>query len=180
MSASGQPSAERCRPAREEGDVGISVTGAADRAVARTRVVLLRPFSLGKWLVLGFCTFLAQLGEGTGFSFNYRQWGRRGPGQLPIRQIRDWIMANSLLLLVGVLCILLIGLAIAVLVGTCLTCCIAGLPYIQSVVFLPVYVFFRCFSVCFLEQFGEDWRLIKGDEPAPPHLVDEVDEAAGM
>ena len=55
-----------------------------------------------------------------------------------------------------------LGLATVVLIllGTCLTCCIAGLPYISSVVFLPVFVFFRAYSLYFIEQFGEEWHLI--------------------
>jgi len=51
------------------------------------------------------------------------------------------------------------------LLGCCLTCCVALLPYVSSVVFLPVHVFFRSYSLCFLEQFGEEWRIIQ--EPAP-------------
>lgn len=61
-----------------------------------------------------------------------------------------------------------LGLAAAVVIfaGTCLTCCIAGLPYLSSVAFLPIFVFFRCYSLCFLEQFGEEWRLM-GSLDAP-------------
>ena len=57
---------------------------------------------------------------------------------------------------------LALGIAAVVIIvaGTCLTCCIAGLPYLSSVFFLPVFVFFRCYSLFFLEQFGDEWRLI--------------------
>ena len=48
-----------------------------------------------------------------------------------------------------------------ILAGCCLTCCVALLPYLSSVAFLPIYVFFRCYSLGFLEQFGEDWRIIQ-------------------
>lgn len=48
----------------------------------------------------------------------------------------------------------------------CLTCCVAILPYLSSVALLPITVFFRCYSLCFLEQFGEEWRIIEV-EPAP-------------
>lgn len=63
---------------------------------------------------------------------------------------------------------LLLGLAAALLmlIGCCLTCCVALLPYVSSVVFLPVHVFFRSYSLGFLEQFGEEWRIIR--VPAPP------------
>ncbi len=55
---------------------------------------------------------------------------------------------------------------ILILVGCCLTCCVAILPYLSSVAFLPIYVFFRCYSLSFLEQFGEGWRIIRIPEPA--------------
>jgi hypothetical protein len=55
--------------------------------------------------------------------------------------------------------------ALLILVGCCLTCCIAMLPYISSVVFLPLFVFSRCYSLEFLAQFGEEWRIIQVPEP---------------
>jgi hypothetical protein len=42
---------------------------------------------------------------------------------------------------------------------TCLTCCLAALPYIGTVIVLPVPVFFRSFSLLFLRQFGADWDV---------------------
>lgn len=53
-------------------------------------------------------------------------------------------------------------LAVAII---CLTCCVALLPYLSSVALLPISVFFRCYSLCFLEQFGEGWRILE-TEPA--------------
>ncbi len=59
-----------------------------------------------------------------------------------------------------------IAAAVIILAGTCLTCCIAGLPYLSSVFFLPVFVFFRCYSLFMLEQFDNDWNLAsKVDTP---------------
>jgi hypothetical protein len=65
----------------------------------------------------------------------------------------------------------LFGIAAAalMLLVCCLTCCVAILPYISSVVFLPIFVFFRCYSLGFLEQFGEDWRIIQ-----VPHVEAEI------
>lgn len=51
--------------------------------------------------------------------------------------------------------------------GTCLTCCIAGLPYISSDVFLPIFVFDRAYSLYFLRQFGDHYNLLM-ELPAPP------------
>jgi hypothetical protein len=41
----------------------------------------------------------------------------------------------------------------------CLTCCIAALPYIGTVILLPVFVLFRSFSLVFLRQFGPDYDV---------------------
>jgi hypothetical protein len=62
---------------------------------------------------------------------------------------------------------LLLGIAAGVLItiGTCVTCCIAGLPYVSSVVFLPVFVFFRAFSLSFLRQVGPQWDLYAKEPP---------------
>src|SRR5438046_8540925 len=44
---------------------------------------------------------------------------------------------------------------------TCLTCCLASLPYVGTVIVLPIPVFFRSFSLLFLRQFGSDWDVWK-------------------
>ena len=51
------------------------------------------------------------------------------------------------------------AVAMAAMIVTCLTCCIAALPYIGTVILLPALVFMRCYTLYFLEQFGEPWRL---------------------
>lgn len=56
--------------------------------------------------------------------------------------------------------------SLLMVVGACLTCCVALLPYLSSVVFLPVFVFFRCYSLEFLAQFGEGWQIIQVPGPA--------------
>lgn len=53
-----------------------------------------------------------------------------------------------------------------ILAGICLTCCLAAIPYLSSVAFLPIFVFFRAYTLTFLAQFGEDWRIIRVPEPA--------------
>lgn len=57
--------------------------------------------------------------------------------------------------------LLWIPAVLLILAGCCLTCCLALLPYLSAVAFLPIFVFFRCYSLGFLEQFGEDWRIIQ-------------------
>lgn len=43
---------------------------------------------------------------------------------------------------------------------SCLTCFMAALPYVSAVVFLPVHVFFRAYSLHFMAQRGEAWRIL--------------------
>lgn len=83
-------------------------------------------------------------------------------GELLPGRYLEFILLYLFMLLLG------IAAAIPIVLVTCLTCCIAGLPYISSVVFLPVLVFFRCYTLCFLEQLGPEWRLW---EEAPPAVV---------
>ena len=56
-----------------------------------------------------------------------------------------------------------IGIAIATLtIGVvCATCCIAALPYVGTVILLPLHVFVRSYSLYFLAQFGPEWQLIR-------------------
>ena len=64
--------------------------------------------------------------------------------------------------------VLMILVVIAVVIFGFVTCCIGLLlliiPYIGSVVFLPVSYTFRAFSVGFLEQFGEDFKIFPKEE----------------
>jgi hypothetical protein len=103
------------------------------------------------------------------------------------RRCKAWPAFNDLLSLLakhlGVFVLyLLFGLvvgvavAIAIVTATCLTCCMAAIPYVGTVIFLPVYVFLQSFSLLFIRQFGPDydvWAAIPeptattGTEPPP-------------
>src|SRR5437667_7283585 len=79
-------------------------------------------------------------------------------------------------------CLFGIVLILAVLmVGTivsCATCCIAALPYIGTVILLPLFVCLRAFGLLFLRQFGPDYDVWMNFTPpeflpvlSPPPLV---------
>jgi hypothetical protein len=69
------------------------------------------------------------------------------------------------LLLFYVLRVLLaFGVAIAVWVLNCVTCCLISIPYVSSVVLLPVFVFWRAFSLYFMEQLG--LQIFPAPEPS--------------
>ncbi len=69
---------------------------------------------------------------------------------------------------------LLMNIALGIGVGTlammvmCATCCIAALPYIGTVILLPVAVFLRSYNLHFVSQFGGDWTIFEWSAtPAP-------------
>ena len=49
---------------------------------------------------------------------------------------------------------------------TCASCCLAALPYIGTVILLPVFVCLRAFTLAFLRQFGPDYDVWVGFTPA--------------
>jgi hypothetical protein len=68
-----------------------------------------------------------------------------------------------------------IVLAIATIVvgcaATCLTCCIAAIPYLGTVILLPIHVILYSFTLLFLRQFGnayDPWVGVSPFEPVPP------------
>ena len=69
---------------------------------------------------------------------------------------------------------IVMAIAIAVLVFgvIIITCCIAGclmiIPYVGTVLLLPVLMFKRCYSLYFLAQFGRDYDVFPSLPPPPP------------
>jgi hypothetical protein len=53
-----------------------------------------------------------------------------------------------------VLAVLMIGAIV-----TCATCCLAALPYVGTVILLPLFVCLRAFALVFLRQFGRDYDV---------------------
>lgn len=85
----------------------VSVVDPIAPAIERVKMVLFRPFDLGRWLVIGFCAWLAQLWESGGprFSGGGGGGGRGGgpswqPSDIPseVRQgaerAKDFVLAN--------------------------------------------------------------------------------------
>jgi hypothetical protein len=67
------------------------------------------------------------------------------------------------------ICLLLAMIVIGAIV-TCLTCCLAALPYVGTVIMLPVFVCLRAFSLCFLRQFGPEYDVWASQPETPPPL----------
>jgi len=67
----------------------ISVTEPLGAAYARTKQILFEPFDLAKWLIIGFCAWLAKLGQGGGgggYGFNNHNFTGTNPN--PREQLR--------------------------------------------------------------------------------------------
>jgi hypothetical protein len=71
--------------------------------------------------------------------------------------------------------LLWIGITILILISCLFTCCLAILPYVHHVLFLPVYVFMQAYILFFLAQFGPEWNAFPARPDAPPTLPAESD-----
>jgi hypothetical protein len=64
--------------------------------------------------------------------------------------------------------VLSIGVGIVGMIAVCATCCIAAIPYLGSaVILLPLHVFMRCYTLCFVEQVGPEWRVLVVADDTP-------------
>jgi len=71
----------------------ISVIDPISPAIEHVRLMLFKPFDLSKWLVIGFCAWLAQLGQGGGGGGGGNGW--RADGHEPgFHAIKEGILAN--------------------------------------------------------------------------------------
>ena len=99
----------------------ISVVDPIGRAFERTKLMLFKPFDIGKWFVMGFALWLAQLGQGGGFNCSFPSGSSsssRGPGpgagpEPSFREVMDkvltWIHAYlAWIIIIGaiVLCVI--------------------------------------------------------------------------
>jgi len=79
----------------------VSVIDPISRAIDRSTEVLFRPFDLGKWIALGFCAWLATLGDcggGSGGGNESSRWGEnygsRRDFEEGLYEAWDWILAH--------------------------------------------------------------------------------------
>jgi hypothetical protein len=89
----------------------ISITSWISPAITWTKLLLFRPFDFVKWLAIGFCVWLATLGEG-GYNFRVNLPGNnRGGG--PFGELETWARDNMELVVVIVVVLVLLGLALS-------------------------------------------------------------------
>ncbi len=97
----------------------VSVALPVGQAIERVKRMLFQPFDLGRWITLGFCAWLAQLGQGgSSAHFNYspdhgkqmedlRRW---------LEQARDYVVHNLYWILPLAAVVLLFGVVLWVLI----------------------------------------------------------------
>jgi hypothetical protein len=77
------------------------------------------------------------------------------------RYFLPWIKSRPLPFFLYGLFVLVLGFLVVVIFGLLcvLTCCIVALPYVGTVILLPIWVTYRLFSVEFLAQFDPGFDL---------------------
>ena len=99
----------------------INVVEPVSPAFERVKLMLFRPFDLGKWFVIGFCAWLACLGEagsGSGFGGNSNLGNHSDHSGMDVRheldQAKDWLLNNLdwLVPLAAFLIVVLLGLGL--------------------------------------------------------------------
>ena len=97
----------------------ISVLTPVNEALDRVKRVLFQPFDAGKWFIIGFTAWLAQLGENGGANFHFNTGGGRGKGggglHQEFEQARDYVMSNLHWIIPVVVGVVLLCLALWIL-----------------------------------------------------------------
>jgi hypothetical protein len=91
------------------------------------------------------------------------------------RQVWTLIATNPGVFLLFVLFFAVLYVAAAMIgcLAACVTCCIAALPYLGTVILLPLVMFLYTYPLCFLRQFGDPydvWTVVRPAEPPPPSI----------
>jgi hypothetical protein len=91
-----------------EQPTNISVIDPISPAIERVKIILFKPFDLGKWFVIGFCAWLAHLGQGGGGGGpNFRTGGDLGQG---LQEAREFFLHN----LHWIVPLVVVGVALAI------------------------------------------------------------------
>ena len=92
---------------------------------------------------------------------------RRCRARLAFAQAVDLVSSHPGPILLYVLFFMLLAVAMVMIscVVTCATCCIAAIPYVGTVILLPIPVILCAFLLLFLRQFGHDYDVWTGFMP---------------
>ena len=127
-------------------------------------------------IVIGIAFFLVAIVVGLILKFMlpvmYRQ---RCTATEAFGAVGQLVAANPMVFLLFALFYLVLAIA-GVMIGclaACVTCCIAALPYIGTVLLLPVVMFLFTYPLCFIRQFGDVydvWAVVRPAEAASPSI----------
>lgn len=89
-----------------------------------------------------------------------------------LRQVWMLMTARPGIFILFLLFYIVIAIACAMIgcLAACITCCIAALPYIGTVILLPVVMFLFAYPLYFIRQFGDPydvWAVLPQAEPPP-------------
>ncbi|MDD5134289.1 MAG: hypothetical protein PHP01_02615 [Phycisphaerae bacterium] len=79
----------------------ISAVKPVNEAIERTKLILFRPFDLGKWFIIGFCAFLAEFCRetfGGGLIFKFNDAGKTDNSQIPPELMNLWHEHTALII----------------------------------------------------------------------------------
>lgn len=142
---------------------GIFGHGSDNAAVTPLFIVLLGLF-LVVWIGLAFFFGV------TSYFMVPLMYVRRYRAAQAFRQVAGLVLENAgpfiLFSLFGIC--LLMGAGMVGGMAMCLTCCLALLPYVGTVILLPVFVFLRAYGLRFISQFGPDYDVWAAHAETPP------------
>ena len=87
------------------------------------------------------------------------------------REFREQVWrgnSGSLVLFLLMQIVLAIAVGIGQMLIGCVTCCIGFLPYIGTVITLPLVIFRSSYPLYFLQQFSPRYTIIREELPPPP------------
>jgi hypothetical protein len=87
------------------------------------------------------------------------------------REFRQAVLpgnVGSFVLFILMQLVLGIGVGLLGIIAGCATCCIGFLPYLSTVITLPLSIFWRCYSIYFLQQLGPQYVIIEEHQPPAP------------
>jgi len=131
------------------------------------------------WAVLLFFLWILALGVAASFLDDFVvviMYIRRCSCMDAWREFLPWAKAyvGQFVLFYLFKIVLGIGIGIVALLVMLCTCCIAALPYIGTVILLPIAVFMRSYTLSYFAQYHPDYDLLRGDRPPPLASASEV------
>lgn len=92
---------------------------------------------------------------------------RRCRAVVAFRESTSLVRAHPAPIILYFLFLIVLAIACGIIgcVTTCVTCCIAAIPYVGTVILLPIFVLLRSFLLGFLRQFGPDYDVWAGIPP---------------